>query len=78
MTHATHDLITERQGRILNLIECGADTEEIADELGMNPWTCRDQIRRLRMKLGAASMRELPDAARAKGIPIAVCDHEAA
>lgn len=71
MTTAT---LTDRQRDLVGLIDCGADSEEIASELGLSQWTVRDQIKRLRGKLGAASMRDLPAAARAAGVDLPVCD----
>lgn len=67
-------VLTERQEKILGLIECGFDSEEIEDRLHLNKWTCREQIRKLRLKFRVGTMPELPAAARAAGFTFPTCD----
>ena len=69
--------LTGRQTEILWLVAQGCDTEEIAETLGIGIWTLRDHIRRLREKLGAKSMRDLPACARAAGIALPALDERA-
>lgn len=70
-----HDM-TERDIRIIGLINCGADTAVIEHEIGMNAWTLRDRIRKLRKRLGADTMLDLPERARALGIVLPECTDE--
>ena len=67
------DGLNERQRRIVGLIDCGADVAIIAGELGVSHWTILDQIRRMRRKLGAKSLGDLPRAARAAGYDLPPC-----
>lgn len=66
--------LNNRQREILELIKCGADTAEIAATLGISKWTARDHLRKLGVKLQAASMVDLPDAAAGHGIVVRDCD----
>lgn len=68
--------LTEQQRRIVNLIDCGADTAAIGEELGIGRWTVRDKIVALRRLLGAKSMLELPGLARAAGVVLDDCVDE--
>lgn len=60
--------LTGRQKEILQLIDEGLLSEEIAETLGLSRWTIRDHVRRLSQLLGTTYIGDLPDAARARGI----------
>lgn len=68
--------VTAREGEILALIKCGANTQEIAATIGVSKWTIRDQIRNLGVKFQVAGMAELPDAAAEHGIVVPDCYDE--
>lgn len=68
--------LTGRDLRIIGLIDCGADTAVIAQELDMNAWTLRDRIVKLRKRLDAATMLELPVRVKALGITLPDCEDE--
>lgn len=68
--------VSERDRQILSLIDCGADTAVIAEELNMNPWTLRDKIKKLRRRFDAPTMLELPARAKQQGVVLAACDDE--
>jgi DNA-binding NarL/FixJ family response regulator len=67
-------MVNERQFRIVQLIACGADAEQIEEELGLSRWVLRDQIRRLRERFDCSTMVELPDALRAAGVDLEECE----
>jgi DNA-binding CsgD family transcriptional regulator len=53
-----HPSLTPRQGQVLNLLERGRSTEQIAAELHLSTETVRNHIRRLLRRLGAHSRLE--------------------
>src|SRR4051794_18906602 len=53
-----HPSLTPRQAQILNLLERGRSTEQIAAELHLSTETVRNHIRRLLRRLGAPSRLE--------------------
>lgn len=69
----TEDRMSSKQLEVLRLIECGMDTDEIAEEMALSRYTVRDKIRRMRMRFGVEKMRDLPDALRAQGIDVPRC-----
>lgn len=54
--------LTEREREVADLIVAGADVEEIAAQLGLGVWGVKKHVRMIRAKLGARSMREIPEA----------------
>lgn len=66
--------LDDRLVRIVGLIECGADTAAIADELDLSTGIVRRQILRARAILGCQSMLDLPRAAREAGIDLPECE----
>jgi hypothetical protein len=68
--------LTHRDLKIISLIKCGADTNVIEAELGLNQWTLRDRIRKLRKRVDAATMLDLPGRFEALGVTLPPCDDE--
>ena len=61
--------LTPRQAEVLQLLERGRTTTQIAEELHLSPETVRNHIRRLLHSVGAHSRLEA--VARARGAPLA-------
>jgi DNA-binding NarL/FixJ family response regulator len=53
-----HPSLTPRQGEVLNLLERGRSTEQIAAELHLSTETVRNHIRHVLRALGARSRLE--------------------
>lgn len=67
------DDMSSQQLEVLRLIECGMDTDEIAEEMALSRYTIRDKIRRLRLRFGVENMHDLPGAARQSGVNVPIC-----
>ena len=63
------EALSPRQAQVLDLLREGCGTDCIADTLGISRWAARKLTRKLRLKLGADSMWQIPDAAREQGVP---------
>ena len=50
--------LTEREREVLSYLALGWETKYIAEEMGVSPYTARNHIENLRMKLGASSRLE--------------------
>lgn len=68
--------LTEKELRVVQLVECGADVATIAAEMGVAPSTIRTKVKKLRSRLGAESMVDLPGKARRLGVVLGPCADE--
>lgn len=66
--------LSPRQREALAAINCGADTEQVAEELGVSYWVAHKHIKTLRKKLGVVSLVDLPEAARQQGVDLPACE----
>lgn len=53
---------TSRQEQIVKLIAAGQDIGQIADTLGINPRTTKYHCAQIRVRLGVARTRDIPQA----------------
>lgn len=66
--------LSERQYEALVSINCGASTQDVADDLGVSYWVAHKHIKTLRRKLGVTSMLDLPDRAVELGVDLPACE----
>ncbi|WP_280366982.1 LuxR C-terminal-related transcriptional regulator, partial [Nocardia wallacei] len=59
--------LTEREARVLRLVELGRTNREIAAELGLSEHTVRNHLARMARKLGTGDRHEMPAAAARLG-----------
>lgn len=53
--------LTPREREIARYIVAGLDVEQISEELGLGVWSVKRHVKVIRAKVGAASMREIPE-----------------